>query len=733
MEEGRGCRHCGLPIPGGARAEHREFCCFGCRFAYRLAMPSTASSPSGEPASAAASTLLLRLGASIFLTLNVMVASWLSYSQEVFGTAARAEGADAILPALFGYLALFLCTLVIVLLGLPMLSDVLRTLGRPSARTLIVLGVFAAYALSAVHTLQGEGGLYFDTAAVILVIVTLGSYLEAGAKRRAAVSATRGLATLPRQARVLVGGELCDRDSDRLRVGDLVQTRPGERVAVDATVIEGRGHVDESSLTGESRPRAVSPGERLLAGGVSLDGLLLIRAEAVGGDTVLALTERSLAEARATRPEMQRLADRIAAVFVPLVVLIAAWVLVAATRDGRFADGLLDALAVLLISCPCALGLAAPLACWHGLRRAAERGILVDSALTLERAAAVDSASFDKTGTLTEPTLTLGAVTVVPGLDASRVLSWAADLESASLHPFARAIVEHAKGQGLAVTTPESASALPGLGMEGRVAGRDLRLGGRHWAEELGMTEDPLVLESRDESFHSVFLMDDERVLGRFDLVEQLRPEAAAAIDALREMAIEVGVLSGDREDHVLPLAERLGVEAEGRLLPADKVRRLTELRGRGRRVAMVGDGVNDAPVLAAADVGIAIGSASDLASRSGNVRLLSDRLSHIPDLFGIARDVRRRILANLLGAFAFNSIGIALAAAGWLTPVFAALAMIASSVTVVWISGRAGTSFSLAGEDPAVGVDRGVDRSVDQETDHSPVTVVEPALGLER
>ena len=336
MEEERGCRHCGLPVPGGRRGERSEFCCFGCRFAHHLAMPSAESVPKGGPAS----TLLLRLGLGIFLTLNIMVASWLSYSQELFGAEARAQGADAVLPALFSYLALFLCTLLIALLGLPLLADVARSIRRPGAQTLIVIGVFAAFVLSAVHTVRGEGSLYYDTAAVVLVIVALGSHLEAGAKRRAAASASRGLATLPRRVRVRHGEGTTETLAEQVRVGDVIQVRPGELLAVDAVVVEGTGHIEESSLTGESRPRVVASGDRLLAGCLSLDGQLWLRVEAVGDATVLAQMERSLAEARATRPEVQRLADRIAAVFVPGVMIIAAAVLVTRTAQGRpvFAD-----------------------------------------------------------------------------------------------------------------------------------------------------------------------------------------------------------------------------------------------------------------------------------------------------------------------------------------------------------------------------------------------------------
>ena len=696
MIEQASCHHCGLPVPVGRRANGTSpgFCCFGCRFAHELAGPASALAAGDAPRPAG--TLLLRLGLGIFLALNIMVASWLSYSREIYGAQAQAQGADAVLPAVFSYLALFLCTLLVAMLGLPLLSD---AAGRINAQTLIVLGVFAAYLLSAVHTFRGEGSLYYDTAAVVLVIVTLGSYLEAGAKQRAATAASRLLASLPSSVRVRRGVTTYEVLAEEVRSGDLVQVRPGETLPVDGVVAEGGSRIDEASLTGESRPRSVEPGDPVLAGALSLDGQLWLRAEQVGGDTVLAQMERSLEAARAQRPEVQRLADRIAAVFVPTVVVVALTVLVVRAWQGEVAKGLLDGLAVLLISCPCALGLAAPLACWHGLRRAAQRGILIDGAPTLEQAAAIERLYFDKTGTLTRPEPALDRVAVASGTTPRQALAWAAGLESASTHPIARCLLRLAGSRdanpwaplgGGEPPLPRQAATVAGLGVEGNFGEGTLRLGSRRWVERCGFQEQAVVREAPAD-LSSVYLIGDTRVLARFDLAEELRPGAARAVAELQGMGIEVRVLSGDRAEPTRRVAEQLGLAAEGELLPEDKVRHLTAARASGARLAMVGDGINDAPVLAAADVGIALGSASDLARRSGNVRLLSDRLQRVPELLRIARDVRRRIRANLIWAFAFNSVGVALAAAGWLTPVFAAIAMVLSSLTVVRISSRAG------------------------------------------
>lgn len=650
-----------------------------------------------EGEAAPGNTLLLRLGLGIFLALNIMVASWLSYSEALFGAAARAEGLHASLAALFSYLALFLSTLVFALLCVPLAADAFRHLAarRITTELLISVGVGSAFLLSAVHTFRGEGSLYYDTAAMVLVIVTLGSFLEAGARRRAASSASELLAALPRSVRIRRGGETVELEAVEVRAGEVVQVLPGGTVPVDGRVVEGASRVDEASLTGESRPRTAEPGERVLAGSTSRDGQLWVRAERVGDETVLALMQRSLAEARSMKPPIQRAADRVAAYFVPAVVVLALAVFAVRTWQGDAAAGILNGLAVLLISCPCALGLAAPLASWHALRRAAEQGILIDSPATLEGAAAVRRVFFDKTGTLTRPELALDATWLAPGVVPEEALAWAASLESASAHPIARALVEEAESRGIETTIPESASTVAGMGVDGHVAGRRLRLGSARWIERLELP-DP----SPPTSGSSVYLFDDERVLARFDLDETPRPDAAEALDDLRSASMEVAILSGDRPEAARRVAELLGVPARGALLPGEKVERLTEARTSGR-VAMVGDGLNDAPVLAAADVGIALGSASDLAKRSGNVRLLSDRLDRIPLVFAIARDARRRIRANLLWAFSFNSAGIALAAFGWLTPIFAAAAMVLSSLVVVRISSRAGTVPKIVGAGP--------------------------------
>ena len=665
------CPHCGLPVRSTSEGA-AAFCCLGCRLAYELARPVEGEGPGG--------TLLLRLGAGIFLAMNISVFSWFAYSQEIFGEAARAGEAYGPLAGLFAWLALFLTTLVLVLLGMPLLEDALASLthGRADARILIVLGVFSAWALSAYNTVRGSGSLYFDTAALVLVIVTLGAYLEAGAKARAAGAGSQLLADLPARVRVDRGAGPEEVAAEAIERGDLLEVRPGETVPADGQVEEGAGHVDESSLTGEAWPRPVAPGAQLLAGSLNLEGRLWMRVAEAGRATVLAQMEHYLLLARELKPPVQRLADRVATLFVPGVMALALGVLVVRVLAGVPEDGLLRALAVLLISCPCALGLAAPLASWCALRLLAERGVLVESAAVLERAASLDRLFLDKTGTLTEPVPALESLS--PG--GRKALALAAGLGTADGHPMARALVVAAREHGVVPAVAESVHTVPGLGIEGTVGGRRLRLGGARWARQLGVE----VAEPPAGSA-LLFLLEDGQVVGRFPLRERLRPGTEKAVRELAQLGVTLEILSGDRPAAVERISEGLDLPGSGGLLPVQKVERLEAARARGEVVAMVGDGLNDGPVLAAADLGVAVGSASELARRSGNVRLLGDSIERLASLVSVARRTRRVIRANLLFAFAFNGIGLYLAATGRLTPVFAALAMALSSLLVVRIS----------------------------------------------
>ncbi len=661
--------------------------------------------------------------------MNIMVFSWAFYSCEWY---VQGIGRHDPLAGLFAYLLLLLSTILIVSLGVPLAADAVgrvlipaseispaippeagtqsrgpsllgwfRAIGRIrlDMNALICIGVGAAYLISVIHTLQGRGSLYYDTAAMILVLVTLGYFLESAAKRKA-MGVTSSLTAPPvLPVRVRRNGEEVEIDSDKLVVGDQVYTRPGEGFVVDAVVTEGVSHVNESRLTGESKLREVGPGDIILAGTINLDGPLWVQAQRVGDDRVIHQTQRLLEEARMCKLPIQRLTDRAASVFVPSVLALAAGVVVWHTIHGQATRGLFDALSVLLISCPCALGLAAPLASWSALRQAAKHGVIIDSAARIERIAAIDRVFFDKTGTLTKGQLSLHRIVVAEGIDQDQALRWAAALESTSIHPIARSLVGQAQRRKLELPGVDVAKTLPGLGVEARIVGQMMRLGSARLADRTGLNV------SRFDETHppqhptnyaptaltKIYLLDANRILARFDLNEQLRDEAVEAVSRLKEMGVGVEMLTGDQKIPAMRTAETLGIPFEASLLPAQKLERVTEAQKRGERVAMVGDGINDGPVLAGAEVGFVMNSGTDLAKQAGHVWLLSDRVDRIPTTVAVARHCMKRIRLNLAWAFGYNLIGLALATAGLLTPIVSALAMIASSLMIVTTSRKAG------------------------------------------
>jgi Cu+-exporting ATPase len=637
----------------------------------------------------------------IFLAMNMMAFSGISYGQHWYGHGGQ-HHQHGNLESLFAYLLMLMCTVVIATMGMPLAADAVNNLvhggetvsrsrrwvARIDVNLLICVGVLAAFVVSVWNTLRGQGGLYYDTAAMILTLVTLGHYLDSSARRKAMAAARQLVATLPQQAFVREGDDVRAVSADDVQPGDVVRVRPGERLPVDGVVRGGESHVQEANLTGESRPRSVCAGDHVRAGTTAVDGLLWIEARAVGAARLVAQMQRLLEQARLSQPPIQRIADRITAWFVPGVVLLAiAAGALHAGRDGWF-DGLMVALSVMLISCPCALGLAAPLATFSALRRAAACGILIDSAATLERLAAVRHLLLDKTGTLTDPALQLQRIVAAPDMDEAQALTLAAAVESASTHPVAHALVQAAAARGLATPAPSASRVLPGLGIEAVIAGQTLRLGSTRLAQQQGAT--PLI----DDDGQSVLvhLMQGSRTLATFALAESLKAGAADLVEQCRQQGVKLTLLSGDAQGPVRRIASMLGIDAHAALLPADKLEHLQKLREQGAGpVAMVGDGVNDAPVLAGADVGFAVVGATDLAQQAGHVRLLSDRLDRVPLAIALSRHAMARVRWNLFWAFGYNGIGLTLAVLGILTPIFAASTMIVSSLLIVATSRRAG------------------------------------------
>ena len=569
--------------------------------------------------------------------------------------------------------------------------------GSGNMDLLVALGSSAAYGLSVQQWLAhgAHGRLYFEAAAVVITLVLLGKWLEARAKRQT-TAAIRALQALrPATARVRRGDVETELPLADVRVGDVVLLRPGERVPVDAEVLEGDSAVDESLLTGESLPVAKQPGARVTGGALNGEGVLVLRTLAVGAETTLSRIVRLVESAQAKKAPVQRLVDRVSAVFVPVVLAIALVTLLTwGLATGEWERAILNAVAVLVIACPCALGLATPAALMAGTGVAARFGILIKDAEALEIAHGVTRVAFDKTGTLTEGRPALVAQAALDG-DDTALLARAAAVQSGSEHPLARAVLSAAQTQGLAVPAASGLRALPGRGVIAQVQGRTLQLGSTRWMYELGVDVEPLAAraaawqaEGRTVSWLAELdAATQPQLLGVLAFGDALKPGARDAVARLQMQGMSTVLLSGDQSAAARAVARQLGIdEVRAEVLPEEKAAIVAALRadGAGGRVAMVGDGLNDAPALAAADVGIAMGSGTDVAMHAAGITLMRGEVGLVADAIEISRRTVAKIRQNLFWAFVYNLVGLPLAALGRLDPVLAGAAMALSSVSVV-------------------------------------------------
>lgn len=561
--------------------------------------------------------------------------------------------------------------------------------GTGNMDQLVAIGTGAAWGLSfhllLAHDAVHGHALYFETGAVIVFFVLLGKWLEARARRAtgAAIRALLGLA--PRTARRIEGGAEVEVPVAALAPGDVVVVRPGERIPADGTVRDGRAGVDESALTGESRPVEKEPGSTVATGTVALDGRLVVAVTAVGGETVLARVAALVAAAQASRAPVQKLVDRVSAVFVPLVVALAAVTLIAWLAAGVPAEAaIIIAVSVLVIACPCALGLATPAAIMAGTGAAARAGILIRDAEAIERAGAITLVAFDKTGTLTEGRPRLAALHAAEGVAEAEALRLAAGLQAGSEHPLARAVLA---AHGPAAPAGDF-RALPGRGVEGVAEGRRVALGSPRLLAERGAAPGALAAAAEAEAAQGrslAWLIEDGRALALLAFEDAAKPGAAGAVAGLRAMGLRAAMLSGDIPEAAGATARRLGLdEVAAGVLPEGKAERVAAWQAQGHRVAMVGDGVNDAPALAQANLGIAMGTGTDVAIAAAGITLLRGDPALVPAAIEVARRTRSKIRHNLIWAFAYNVVGLPLAALGLLSPVVAGAAMAASSVSVL-------------------------------------------------
>ena len=561
--------------------------------------------------------------------------------------------------------------------------------GAGNMDLLVALGTSTAFGLSLYEMTVG-GGLYFEGAAVVIALVRLGKALEIGARHRA-IAAIRGLTKLrPATAYVFRAGSEVEIKLERVAVGDVAIIRPGECIPVDGRIIEGISEIDEAHISGESLPVTKRAGDRVTGGAINGSGVLRVVTTAIGTETVLSRMVRLIEDAQGAKPEIQKLVDRVSAVFVPAVLIIALLTLVGWLLSGAPAEtAILCAAAVLVIACPCALGLATPTAILAGTGVAARFGILIKDPDVLERAYAVRQVVFDKTGTLTVGRPEIVAIVTLSGTEAA-LLTDAAAVQAGSEHPLARAVLTAATARGLHWPQARNAHAIPGQGMQAEINGRTLLLGKFSLIHDrsidttgLGPRATALAAAGCTVSWLAE-AAPEPKIIGLIAFADAAKPHAAAAIARLTEQGITSIMLTGDNRASAEAIAGKLGItRIEADVLPADKATRIAALRAQAP-ITMVGDGINDAPALAAADVGMAMATGSDVAMHAAGITLMRGELMLVPDALDIARYTRAKIRQGLFWAFIYNIIGIPLAALGLMTPTLAGAAMAISSASVV-------------------------------------------------
>jgi Cu+-exporting ATPase len=670
-----------------------------CGMALEPENPAAALGPSEELADMTR-RFSIGLALAVLVVALEMAGHWTSLHAAVGGRASS-------------WIELVLATPVVLWAGWPFFARGARSVLARSLNmfTLISLGTGVAWAYSVVATVapgafpagfrgpDGAAPIYFEAAATITALALLGQVLELRARERTG-GAIRALIDLaPKTARRLRadGGDE-DVALEAVVVGDRLRVRPGEKTPVDGVILDGRSALDESMTTGESTPVAKGVGDRVIGGTINQTGAFVMRADRVGADTALAQIVRMVAEARRSRAPIQRLADRVSGWFVPLVIAIAVVAFAAWSFYGpapRFAYGLLAAVSVLIIACPCALGLATPMSIMVGVGRGAQSGVLIKNAEALERLEKVDTLVVDKTGTLTEGKPRVVALRPAPGFAADEILRLAASLERSSEHPLAAAIVAAAKEKGLALAEAAAFDAPAGKGVRGQVEGRAVALGGAAFLAELGVDAQTIAAEAealRRDGATAILAAIDGAAAGVIGVADPIKPSTPGALKALAAAGVRVVMLTGDSRTTAEAVAAKLGVaEVEAEILPQDKAKAVARLRREGRVVAMAGDGVNDAPALAAADVGVAMGTGTDVAIESAGVTLLAGDLNGLVRARRLSSATMANIRQNLFFAFVYNAVGVPVAAGVLypafgilLSPVIAAAAMTLSSVSVI-------------------------------------------------
>ncbi|ACN99573.1 copper-translocating P-type ATPase [Sulfurihydrogenibium azorense Az-Fu1] len=678
-EKNAECYQCGIPITGKplkfeVDGKMEDFCCFGCYLINRT------TGLRGEEGTALA--FLGKFGFGYFLAMLVMMLSMYIYGSHFVDPNDREM---LLFTGFIKWVILFLSTPVMILLGIPILKNSFskENLLNFNTDTLIAIGSFSAYFLSVYSVLTGKNAIYFETATMILVLVTFGRYLETSSRVKASNFMKQLMDLSAKKATVIKDGKEVEIPVEEVRVGDIVKIKPGEKVSADGVIVEGVGNVDESILTGEIKPVLKKVGDYLYTGTTVLDGSFLIKVDKPQSQWTLNRFIEIMKQIRNTKAPINRITDRIAFYFLPIVFFLAISSFIYWFIQAGFEKALIVSLSVLLISCPCAFSIGAPLALWLGLGQAMKDGVIIKSAEVLEKLSTVKKVFFDKTGTITERTMEVSQVWFKD--DKSRNVFYS--LEKNSEHPLAKSFINWCKEcRELKI---DDFKVVFGFGIKGKVEGKEYILGSEEFLKQHGVMLDDNIKKLKENAIKNgeviTFLSDKQQILGFVSFSQKIRPEAKITIDVLKNLKVEVGILTGDSDYFANVLKKELQIEdVRANLLPEGKLKAIKEEKSKGKVVAMVGDGINDAPALAEADIGIAMGCGTDLTRESASISLIGDDLRKIPLIIILSRKVKRVIYTNIFWAFIYNIIGMGLAITGHLNPVFAALAMVLSSVFVI-------------------------------------------------
>ncbi|WP_300409829.1 heavy metal translocating P-type ATPase [Lagierella sp.] len=559
--------------------------------------------------------------------------------------------------------------------------------GGANMDVLIVMGTSAAFFFSLYHTIIGSPDLYYESSAVIITLILLGKFFEKRAKTRTTDAINKLMELQAKTAVVERDGERLEIPVEEVVIGDIIQVKPGEKIPVDGRIVHGNTNVDESMITGESIPREKKEGDTVIGGTINKNGFIKFEATKVGKDTMLSQIVKLVEEAQGHKAPVQRLADRISGIFVPSVIVIALLTFVLTWILKKSMDqAVMHAVAVLVIACPCSLGLATPTAIMVGTGRGASLGILIKSGEYLERACDIQACVFDKTGTLTKGEPLVQSVNNHSDISDKKFLEIFSSLENASEHPLGESVVKYAKEKGVSLLDVEGFNSLTGMGVEGKIGDKKYYIGSKKLMEEKKVSYDSNEIEAFQEKGETpLMLFDEDRLLGIISVADEIKDSTKSAIEKLHQMGIEIYMITGDSLKTALAIGKKLGIEKVlAEVLPQDKSEKIKEIKKEDKVVAMVGDGINDAPALAEADIGFAIGTGTDVAIEASDITIINGDINSVPKAIQLSKRTMRTIKQNLFWAFFYNIIGIPIAALGFLNPMIAGAAMAFSSVSVV-------------------------------------------------